>query len=302
MKCLSEMMVFARVVESGGFSAAARALGTTTSAISRNITRLEAHIGGRLLNRTTRALSVTELGREVHAACVAIHRTSRELDALADDQGGAPSGHLKVGVPGAYGQAYIIPQLPRFMKRYPDLSIQLELVEQVPDVVGESYDLAICTDAAPPASLTARALSRCGTVLVASPAYLARAGTPAHPADLDAHTVICARTAASGASWTMRLDVRDHRVSPRSRMLANDDGTIVCAASEGMGIGLVTDYAARHALQSGQLVQVLADWRIEGAIAPIVHALYAPARRVPKKTEAFIDFFSGAAPVLQLAA
>ena len=301
MKHLSEMVIFARVVEVGGFSATARLLGMTTSAVSRSVGRLEAHIGGRLLNRSTRALSVTELGRVVHAACANIAEIAREVEAFAGHYAGTPGGQLKVSAPVAYGQLCVVPMLARFLDQYPEIEVQLNLTERVVDVVGESYDVAIRAVPTLPPGLVARPLVHTTSVLVASQRYLARAGVPNEPADLARHTGVYMVRGEKPADLQLRRGANECRVLLPSRMTINDSSAIVAAVCEDMGVGLVADYAAYPALRDGVLVPVLPEWRVVGPRANLtVHAIYSPTRHLPRKVRAFIDFLVNQAPTCTL--
>src|SRR5471032_5675 len=137
MEMLKEMAIFAQVVDSGGFSAAARQLDLTTSAVSRHVSRLEAHMGGRLLQRTTRSLSLTELGAQVHAACARMLSTAREIHALAGSYSARPNGVIRVTAPVVFGQTWLAPLLPAFLDRYPDVDVRLTLVDRNIDLIEE---------------------------------------------------------------------------------------------------------------------------------------------------------------------
>ena len=291
MKHLVEMVVFARVVEARGFSAAARILGMTTSGVSRSVTRLEAHVGGRLLNRSTRALSVTELGQTVYAGCARIAETAREVEAFAGHYASTPGGRLKVSAPVSYGQLCIAPRLPAFVAQFPEIDVQLDLTERFVDVVGESYDVAICIAASLPPGVVARRLARTSTLLVAAPSYLARAGTPSEPADLSFHSIVAAEPGGTTKEVRLLRGLTESRAILAARVTINDGSAIVAAARAEMGIALVPDYAARQALCDGALVRVLPEWTLAdpgGDVA--IQAIYAPTRHLPRKVRAFIDF------------
>ncbi len=297
MKQLVEMVIFARVVESRGFTAAARLLGMTTSAVSRSVTRLEAHMGGRLLNRSTRAVSVTELGQAVYAGCATIAETAREVEAFAGHYADTPSGRLKVSAPVSYGQLCVAPQLSRFIAQFPEINIQLELTERLVDVVGESYDVAIRITPSLPPGLVARQIARTSTLLVATRNYLAQAGTPAEPADLVFHTGVTMERDEAAGWLLLRRGPEECRVALATRLTINNGAAIAAAVFEDMGIGLVPDYAARPALRQGLLVQVLPEWSLDNPQDNLtVHAIYSPTRHLPRKVRAFIDFFVNQSP------
>ena len=294
MKHLDEMVVFARVVEFGGFSAAARRLGMTTSAVSRSVSRLESHIGGRLLNRSTRAISVTELGRKVHTACAAIAETAREIEAFAGHYAGTPSGRLKISAPVAHGRLCVLPVLCHFLDEYPEIEVQLDLTERIVDVVGESYDVAIRAVPSLPPGMVARPLMHTRTILVASPRYLSIAGAPSDPSDIAAHAGVYTDIGESPRELILRQGATERRTLLPARMTINDSSAIVAAVLDGRGIGIVADYAAAAGLRDGSLVPVLPEWAIvDPRTNLMVHAIYSPTRHLPRKVRAFIDYFVG---------
>jgi DNA-binding transcriptional LysR family regulator len=289
MHYLVEMVIFAKVVESHGFSAAGRQLGLTTSAISRNVTRLEKHMGGRLLNRSTRAMTLTELGREVYSSCAKISGIAQQVSAMAGQYSQAPRGVLKVSAPVVYGQTKLAPRLAAFLAEWPDVDVQLDLSDRVVDLVGEGFDLAVrIADQLPP-GVVARRIDWMRFVLVATPAYLAANGEPRHPRDLAAHPCISFST-EDGNALTLANGNHQEVVTLTSRLTINNSSAIVAALEQDLAIGLVPEFAAASALASGLLRQVLPQWRAAGGYAPVqVNAVYSPTRYLPPKVRAFID-------------
>jgi len=292
MEMLNEMAVFAQVVDSGGFSAAARQLGITTSAVSRHVSRLEAHLGGRLLLRTTRALSLTELGQQVHGACVRMLGTAREIHAMAGNYGARPSGVIRVSAPVVFGQTWLAPKLPGFLDAYPDVNVQLTLVDRTVDLAEEGVDLAIriARELAP--GLAARPLCALRYVLVASPAYLASHPAPAHPDQLPQHRCIYLGYDRYGSHWTLQRDGQQVHVDVPTRLTINNSAAIVALVEGGGGIGLVPDFAARAALQQRRVQLVLPEWEFCAPYTGAVHAVYTPGRHVALKVRVLIDYLT----------
>ena len=318
MEMLNEMAVFVQVVDSAGFSAAARQLRLTTSAVSRHVTRLEAHLGGRLLVRTTRSLKCTELGEQVYVACTRMLSTAREVHTLAGSYSARPNGLVRVTAPVVFGQVWLAPRLPGFLARYPDVSVNLSLVDRTVDLVDEGVDLAIriarelnplpprstaARVASPPGGristrggpalkpgLAARTLCPMRYVLVASPAYLAQRGTPGHPADLPGHACIYLGYGAFGDTWTLRQTADTVQVSVGTRAQVNNSAAIMAMVEADGGIGLVPDFSARAALAMGRVVQVLPQWDFAEPYSGAVHAVYMPGPHLPQKTRALIDY------------
>ena len=292
MELLKEMAIFVNVVDCGGFSSASRQLGITTSAVSRHVARLEAHLGGRLLQRTTRSLSLTELGSQAYAGCVRMVASAREVHSLAGSYGARPTGVIRVTAPIVFGQLWLAPRLPGFLALYPEVDVHLTLVDRTVDLIEEGEDLAIriAREVAP--GLVARPLVSMGYMLVASPAYLEQHGEPGSPADLGSHRCICLRHSELGGSWSMQRGAETAQVVVQTRMTINNSAAVMAAVQADGGIGLVADFAAQAALDSGCVRQVLADWQVGDPHRRMIHAVYVPGRHIALKIRALIDYLA----------
>ncbi len=293
MEMLNEMAVFARVVDCGGFSAAARQLELTTSAVSRHVSRLEAHMGGRLLHRTTRSLALTELGRQVHGACVRMLSTAREVHALAGSYSARPNGVIRMTAPVVFGQVWLAPRLPAFLDLYPEVDVRLTLVDRFVDLVEDGVDLAlrIADELAP--GLAARPLLPIRYVLVAAPQYLARQGAPLTPDALPGHRCCYLGYARFGERWQLQRGEERVSVSVPSRLTINNSGALLAVVEAGGGIGLVPDFAAQAALAQGRVVQVLPEWTFGAPYAGTAYAVYLPGPHLALKVRALIDYLAG---------
>jgi DNA-binding transcriptional LysR family regulator len=292
MEMLREMAVFVEVVERGGFSAAARQLGLTTSAVSRHVSRLEANMGGRLLQRTTRRLSLTELGSHVHEGCTRMLSTAREIHALAGSYSARPNGVIQVSAPVVFGQVWLAPRLPRFLELNPEVDVRLTLVDRSVDLIEEGIDLAIRIAGELAPGLAARALCAMRYVLVATSDYLAQRDRPATPQELSGHRCIYLGYAHFGPHWTMRRGERIVAVDVAARMTINNSAAIMAAVEAGGGIGLVPDFTARAALEAGRVEQVLTEWELCEPYVGSIHAVYIPGRHIALKIRAFIDYLA----------
>lgn len=290
------MAVFVQVVDSGGFSAASRQLGMATSAVSRHVTRLEKHIGGRLLQRTTRSLSLTELGQQVHTGCTRMLAAAREVHAMAGSYSARPTGIIRVTAPIVFGQLWLAPRLPGFVALYPEVDVHLTLVDRTVDLIEEGEDLAIRITREVAPGLVARPLCVMGYVLVASAAYVVEHGVPVQPGDIAAHPCICLRHAELGGSWTMQRGEENTTVTVPTRVSINNSAAVIAAVEADGGIGLVSDFAAQAAIDAGRVVRILPDWTVGGAHVRTVHAVYVPGRHIALKIRAFIDYLVGAGP------
>lgn len=291
MEMLNEMAVFAQVVESAGFSAAGRRLHLTTSAVSRHVTRLEHQLGGRLLLRTTRSVTLTELGTQVYASCARMLSTAREVHTLAGSYSARPNGLVRVSAPVVLGQVWLAPRMPGFLAKYPDVSVQLSLVDGIVDLVEDGIDLAIRIARELSPTLAARKLCDMRYVLVASPGYLAQYGEPTQPQDLQSHSCIYLGYGAYGDTWTLSaLGQEAVQVKVTSRAAVNNSAAIMAMTEAHGGIGLVPDFSAKTALANGKVQVVLPDWALAKPYTGTVYAAYTPGPHLPLKTRALIDY------------
>jgi DNA-binding transcriptional LysR family regulator len=293
---LSQMVVFARVVEAGGFASAARLLGLSTSAVSRKVTSLEAHMGGRLLNRTTRSISLTELGAEVYAKCAQIAETAREVENLAGHYAAAPQGVLKVTAPVVVGQLLIAPLIPRFLERFAQVDVDQSLTDRFVNTVEEGVDVAVRlplqTDLS--SGLVARPLIGADMVLVATPSFLAARGGIARPEQLSALECLCPGGADAPDHLTFLRGEEQVRTPRTSRFSANNVVALLAAVEADFGVAVVPEPVVRGALADGRLERVLPDWTLTCLPSGTIHVVYAPTRHLPKKARVFIDFLISA--------
>ncbi len=292
MSYLQEMLVFAKVVEMQGFSAAARELHQTTSAVSRQVQRLEAHLGARLLNRTTRRLSTTEFGQQVYAACSRLAEQAREIESLGQSYGHKPQGKLRISAPVVFGQLWLAPRLHAFMQRYPELQLELSLVDRMVDLIDEGFDLTLRISRELAPGLVSRPLMTMRYILVASKHYLQEHTLPHHPRDLTAHKAIIygyhefnnhlSLSHASGESLNLSIP---------SMLTINNSIAMLAAVQAGAGIGLLPAFVAAQALAHGEIIEILPDWQFQDNYQTRqIVAAWLPTRHLPLKTRVFIDY------------
>jgi len=286
---LPDMAVFARVVEAGSFSAAARQLGLTPSAVSRQVARLEARLRVRLLVRTTRQLRLTEAGAAAHAGCQAMLAAAREVLALSDTQEAAPRGLVRVSMPKALGRQVVHPLMPSFLRQHPEVDVQLIVTDRTVDLFGESIDLAIRITDAPPPGLAGRPLVPIVHLACASPQYLAARGTPQHPRELARHSCLSLGEDERDSHWRFRRAGETASVKVRGRYVANHSEVRLEGALAHLGIASLPEFTARAALASGALVAVLRDWEHLTDYAGMAWLLYPPNRFLPAKLRVWID-------------
>ncbi|TDV24777.1 LysR family transcriptional regulator [Paraburkholderia caballeronis] len=290
---LPDMATFARVVDAGNFSLAARQLGSTPSTVSRQIKRLEEALGTRLLERSTRQVRVTESGAEVYRYCRDMVGAAAEAVDAAGQLAGKPQGRVSLGAPTAYAKTVIHPLIPDFLREYTDVDVQLMFTDRDVDPLRDGIDVVIRPTRTPPPGLAGRQLGSVRWLLCASPAYLHARGTPGAPRELAQHDCLYLGETADDNRWRLMRGAQTQTVEVKGRYAANHAGARLEAALQDWGIASLPDFAAADALKRGELVQVLADWTFEArAYMGPVWLLYPPNRFLPPKVRVLIDYLA----------
>ncbi|MFM0245866.1 LysR family transcriptional regulator [Paraburkholderia sediminicola] len=298
MDRLRAFEVFVTVVSRGSFTRAADALDTSPANVTRYVNELEAHLGTRLLNRTSRKLSLTEGGETLYARCKSILDDVAETEGLVSSASVEPRGRLRINAPVSFGILHLAPLWPEFMRKYPRVELDVSLIDRVVDIVEEGYDLAIRISRAGSTSHAARKLATSRNILCASPAYLARYGYPAAPADLVEHRCIGYAYAATGNEWQLiDSERKTHAVKVNYHMHTNNGDTARAAALAGQGVIWQPTFLIGNDLRAGTLIQLLPDYRLPDID---VLALYPSRRHLSAKIRAVVDFlvdaFGGVPP------
>lgn len=280
--------VFTRVAENGGFTAAARKLGMSVSAVTKTVARLEDELGTQLFNRTTRQLSTTDFGQEFYERCVRILADLEDAELELQRGNVTPRGRVRAVVPLSFGRVTLVPELPAFFERYPEVAVDLSFSDSnMPiDMIRDGFDVAVRTGNVSDSRLVTRLLTRSTQVTVASPDYLKRQGTPEQPSDLARHNcVVGSRITPEWRFVDRQGEAITVKVNGNSTIESGDAlrESAVC----GLGIVQGTWWLFRKDLERGALQSILTDYTIEGA--PI-SVLYAANRHLPKKVRVFIDF------------
>jgi DNA-binding transcriptional LysR family regulator len=289
-RVISTIGVLAAVVEGGSFARAADALGLSRSGVSRAVARLEARVGVRLLDRTTRAVALTDEGRRLYSEVAPLLTGIEDAVTVTSGSAVAVRGRLRVNVDAFFSRLLFTPHIPEFLSLYPDLTLELVAKDQLGDLVGEGFDIAVRFGHPPDSSLVSRKLLETRTITVASPAYLAAHGRPLAPPDLARHACIQVRDSASGQpidSWSFRRGAEAVEVRATGRLMVAEFGTMLGACLEGVGIARVKRIGVQRLIDRGELVELLPDWT--GESFPL-HALYPSRHLPPAKVRAFIDF------------
>lgn len=289
MDQLAALRALRRVVELGGFTAAAAALGLSHSAVSRQIRQLEERLGAQLLNRTTRRFALTAAGAEYYAASRHILDALDEADRAVGRHQARPSGSLRINAPMAFGTLELAAWLPQFIGRYPELEVDLVCNDRIVDLIEDAFDVALrLTRALPDSTLVARRLASSQIMLVAAPAYLARHGRPRAPADLLRHNCLTYTQVAQPRAWSFTgPDGAPHTVEVGGNLQANTGIALRAAALGGLGIATTASFIVHQDLRRGDLVRVLPDYPMRPRE---LYALYPHNRHLSPKVRAFVDF------------
>nr|WKF59102.1 HTH-type transcriptional regulator PgrR [Paraburkholderia busanensis] len=288
---LPDMAVFARVVDAGNFSLAARQLGSTPSTVSRQIKRLEEALATRLLERSTRSVRVTESGAQVARYCRDMLSAAAAAVDAAGQLAARPQGKVSVSAPTQFARSVLHPLMPAFLRMHAEVDVQLLFADHDIDPLVDDVDLVIRLTEHPPQTLAGRRVGVVRWLLVASPAYLRERGTPMQPRDLARHACIHLGETADDNRWRFRRGEQTQSVEVKGRYIANHAGARLEAAQQGFGVASVPEFAAADALQRGELVRVLPEWRLEArAYEGSVWLLYPPNRFLPPKVRVLIDY------------
>ena len=286
------MQVFARVVEAGTFSKAADSLNLPKPTVTRLIQALEAHLDTKLLNRTTRRVTVTADGAAYYDRALRLLSEIDELESSMSRAKRNPKGRLRIDVGTQVAQLLLIPALPDFYARYPQIQIDLGVSDRPVDLIGENIDCVLRGGELTDQSLVARRLGEFHLIICASPAYLKRHGTPQHPNDLvgDQHVVVNHFSHLTGRIFPFNFTNHDGErleIQGRHVLSVNDSNALLTAGLAGLGIIRTTTFMAQQYIGAGALVPLLLDWCADSV--PI-HLVYAPNRHLSTKVRVFVDW------------
>jgi DNA-binding transcriptional LysR family regulator len=289
MDTLQNMRVFVRVVEAGSFTAAAQSLNSTTGAMSRAVSELEAHLRTRLMNRSTRRLALTTAGERYLTRCrqiLADVDTAEEEASCAHER---PTGALRMHSYASIGQHYVLPAISRYRALYPEVTVELTLSQRMPDLFEGSSDVSVVTASSLPNSdLVSLLLGSTYNILCASPAYLRSHGAPKQPRDLAHHECLILQTPAFPANdWLLEGPDGSEMMEVSGSVQVNIAESLVVAIREGMGIGMLPLYAAIDGLRDGSMVRVLPEHTLQKMN---IYALYPSRKFIDAKTRTWVEF------------
>jgi DNA-binding transcriptional LysR family regulator len=295
---IADLHLLTVLASTKSFTEAARRLGMSKASASMRISELERVAGVLLVRRTTRSVGLTEAGQQMVSGMQPAFDRISESYSAARDLVGTPRGLVRLTAPVALGRQHLAPHIATFLKRFPDIQIELELTDRFVNLANEGFDLAVRHTSAPPETHVAWVLCDTRSVLVASPDYLQRRGVPAHPTELTAHDCLL-YLGDHADSWTFVRSARGSKSKskPAERVGVNIAGSLKANNSEvlrdaGLGIGLLPDFsipAADITRKSAALVQVLPDWQVQGFFGERIYALRPWSAQVPKAVQCLVE-------------
>lgn len=292
---LTGLIAFARAASLGSYTAAAKSLSISPSAVSKSVQRLELQLGLSLFTRTTRSLTLTSEGADLYERARLLLRQAEEIEQHALAARAEPSGTLKVTAPVPIGTNILAPVLPGFRERFPKLEIDLRLDDRRTDIVEEGIDVAIRVGDLVDSQLLSRKLAPHLLCAFASPSYLKRRGTPTHPDELSAHECVNLRFHSSGqpSKWPFRVGDRVVEIIPRASITTDSGDAVLAMLAAGGGIGVAPPYLAAPYVKEGKLVAILTRFAVERSS---ITALWPDSRRGNPNVRAFLDFLADVFP------
>lgn len=290
MNYLDDLVVFVRVVDAKSFSAAARQMVSTKSAVSKRVTKLEQTLGTKLLNRTTRKLSLTDVGAAVYAHSAKIVEETLAIESTVAGLQATPTGILRVSTSVAFGNLHLTGLLPEFLKRHPELTVMLGLNDRYVDIAEEGFDVVIRLTSSPGQNMIARRLAPINYVACASPQYLETHEALESPADLQHHNCLTYGYLAPKSAWDFFHSGEWQSVKIKGNLVVNSSESLRAAVLQGCGIALLPTFVVGEDLRKGDLRKVLEEYSPTGSFGTELYAVYLPNRFLAPKVRAFIDY------------
>lgn len=290
----AELSFIVALSTSGSLSGAAREMGITTSAVSKRLAQIEARIGVPLVNRTTRRMSLTPEGEVLLEHAHRILGEIADLDQLLSNAKGVPKGQLRVNATLGFGRLHIAPAISKYVQRYPDVDVQLQLSADPPALTDDQFDVCIRFGAPADTRVVAKRLAANRRLLCASPKYLARRGEPKSPAELSRHNCICIRQGDEAYGvWRLHAgrdtERNTHAVKVRGNLTTNDGEIAVNWALDGHGILMRAEWDIERYLRTGRLIQVLSQFKTPDAD---IYAVYPQRHQLSVRIRTFVDFLT----------
>jgi DNA-binding transcriptional LysR family regulator len=288
MDRMTSMATFVKVVESGGFSAAARALSVSPSMATTHVQALEERLGVRLLNRSTRKVSLTEVGHAYYERCLQILAEADDADQIAQALQSTPRGTLRLNTSVAI-PPFLAPVIAEFTALYPDVTIAMTMTDRMIDLVDDGFDLAVRNMSIPDSSLVTRRVATYRFVVCGSPDYFVRRGTPQRPADLAHHNCLIYSRSQWGNDWRFAGPDGEQSIAVKGNLHANSDNALRLAAVHGQGVAMAPSFLVKDEIKSGRLVPVLTEF-LQAEYS--INAIYPHRHHLSAKVRSFIDLLA----------
>jgi DNA-binding transcriptional LysR family regulator len=283
------LAIFAKVVETRSFAGAAAELKLSKATVSKAVSRIEARLGARLINRTSRRLALTDAGRQLADRAAHLLAQGEAVEDAALAQATAPRGMVRLAAPMSFGLLHVAPLLPEFLATFSEVSIDLHLSDAMVDLIGEGFDAAIRIAVLPDSSLVARRLCDMPRYLVGSPTYLSKYGRPKHPLHLAQHRCIGYSHTLAKEVWRFTKDGGSASVRPSGPLRVNNGDAMLPALIAGTGLGILPEFIARNALAAKRLERLLPDWSLPSGA---VYWVTPPGGPRPKRVQVLADFLT----------
>lgn len=287
---LPDLASFILVVNEGSFTAAAKQLGVTPSALSKLITRLEQALSVKLFERTTRTLIITRAGQQVYDQSIVMVNAAQQAIDVSSSNHSEASGSITVAAPEAFLNSVLQPFVVPFLKKHPEIQLKLRAADGDIDIFRQGIDVAFRLTDKPDESLILKELGKTNLVLCASPEYLTTKGIPNHPTDLIAHDCLYLAETDKDNVWDFLKDDEFHTVAVKGRYAVNHSQMRLNGVKNGLGIGIFHDFVIQDALNEGKVVQVLEDWTIKSNYHGAIAMQYAQTKYMPARLRVFIDY------------
>jgi len=289
LESLTGLVAFARTASLGSYTAAARSLGVSPSAVSKSVQRLEEQLKVRLFMRTTRSLALTPEGRDLQERTLRLLHEVEQIEQAAASARAEPAGLMRITAPLPVGTHILAPALPKFRERYPKVSIDLRMGDRYTDLIEEGIDVALRVGAPGDSRLISRPLAAHKLYAFAAPSYLERRGTPRSIDELLEHDCVNFRYQSSGQAlrWPFQVGERLVEMTPNAGIIVDATDGVLAAVVSGGGIGIAPSYAAAHYVERGMLLPILPELAVERFV---ITAMWPESRRGSPNVKAFIEF------------
>ena len=282
---LNDIVVFTRVAETKSFTGAAELLGLPKSTVSRKLAQLEERLGVRLVQRTTRKLALTDIGEAYYERCARIVSDVAAAEQVVTDMQATPRGRVRISAPVDLSSKYLGAVIAEFLVEHPDISVELDASDRVVDLIEEGYDLAVRFGPMPESTLIARKLCTLKQVMVATPAYLAKRGTPTTIDQLEEHDRLLFQPSAR-TTWTLISGDQTYEFGRPARFASNNIAAVRDVTVAGGGISLMSDFMVACDIAKGRLVQVMPEWT---GRETDIHAVYPARQNLPPRLQLFLE-------------